>query len=57
MRSRYTAVKLVEALAVSDLRRSVGSVGDAYANALAATTMRLHTTDAIPSDSCFGAIR
>lgn len=51
--SQYTAVKLGETLALSDLRPSIGSVGDAYDNALAETTIGLYKTEAIRDDSPF----
>ncbi len=51
--SQYTAVKLGETLALSDLRPSIGSVGDTYDNALAETTIGLYKTEAIRDDSPF----
>lgn len=51
--SQYTAVKRVETLALSGLRPSIGSVGDAYDNALAETTIGLYKTEAIRDDSPF----
>jgi putative transposase len=39
--SQYTSVRFGETLSLSDLRPSVGSVGDAYDNALAETTIGL----------------
>ncbi len=51
--SQYTSVKLGEALVLSGLRPSIGSVGDAYDNALAETTIGLYKTEAIRDDSPF----
>ncbi|MGQ4601644.1 IS3 family transposase [Nocardia sp. R6R-6] len=51
--SQYTAVKLGETLTLSGLRSSIGSVGDAYDNALAETTIGLYKTEAIRDDSPF----
>ncbi len=51
--SQYTAVKRVETLLLSCLRPSIGSVGDAYDNALAETTIGLYKTEAIRDDSPF----
>ena len=41
-------MKPVETLTLSDLRPSIGSVGDAYDNALAETTIGLYKTVTIP---------
>lgn len=51
--SQYTAVKLGETLTLSDLKPSIGSVGDAYDNALAETTIGLYKTEAVRDDSPF----
>ncbi|WP_039827660.1 integrase core domain-containing protein, partial [Nocardia testacea] len=51
--SQYTSVKLGEALMLSGLRPSVWSVGGAYDNALAETTIGLYKTEAIRDDSPF----
>jgi putative transposase len=51
--SQYTSVKLGEILSLSGLRPSIGSVGDAYDNALAETTIGLYKTEAIRDDSPF----
>lgn len=51
--SQYTAVKLVETLTLTGLRPSIGSVGDAYDNALAETTIGLYKTEAVRDDSPF----
>ncbi|MCX0272892.1 IS3 family transposase [Nocardia zapadnayensis] len=51
--SQYTSVKLGETLALSGLRPSIGSVGDAYDNALAETTIGLYKTEAVREDSPF----
>ena len=39
--TQYTAVKCAEALLIAGLKPSIGSVGDAYDNALAETTIGL----------------
>lgn len=51
--SQNTSVKLVETLTLSGLRPSEGSVGDAYDNALAETTIGLYKTEAVRDDSPF----
>jgi putative transposase len=51
--SQYTAVKLGEILSLPNLRPSIGSVGDAYNNALAETTIGLYKTEAVRDDSPF----
>jgi len=43
--SQYTSVRLAEALIVAGLTPSVGTVGDAYDNALAETTIGLYKTE------------
>ncbi len=51
--SQYTSVRFGETLALSGLIASIGSVGDAYDNALAETTIGLYKTEAIRDDSPF----
>lgn len=51
--SQYTSVRFVETLNLSGLRPSVGSVGDAYDNALAETTIGLYKNECIRVDSPF----
>ena len=51
--SQYTSVRLGETLSLSGLRPSVGSVGDAYDNALAETTIGLYKNECIRADSPF----
>ncbi|TXH24206.1 MAG: IS3 family transposase [Mycobacterium sp.] len=51
--SQYTSVKFGETLALSGLVASIGSVGDAYDNALAETTIGLYKHEAIRDDSPF----
>ncbi len=51
--SQYTSVKVVEILMLSGLRPSICSVGDAYDNALAETTIGLFEADAVRDDSPF----
>ena len=51
--SQYTAVKCAEALLIAGLKPSIGSVGDAYDNALAETTIGLYKTEAVRADSPF----
>lgn len=51
--SQYTSVRFGETLSLSGLRRSVGSVGDAYDNALAETTIGLYKNECIRADSPF----
>ena len=49
---QYTAVRCAEAL-IAGLKPSIGSVGDAYDNALAETTIGLYKTEAVRADSPF----
>ena len=49
--AQYTSVRFGETLTLSGLRPSVGSVGDAYDNALAETTIGLYKTECIRADS------
>jgi transposase InsO family protein len=51
--SQYTSVRLGETLALSGLIPSIGSVGDAFDNALAETTIGLYKTEAVREDSPF----
>lgn len=51
--SQYTSVRFGETLALSGLRPSIGSVGDAYDNALAETTIGLYKTECVRADSPF----
>ncbi len=51
--SQYTAVRCAEALMIAGLKPSIGSVGDAYDNALAETTIGLYKTEAVRADSPF----
>ena len=51
--TQYTSVHLAEALQLHGLRPSIGSVGDAYDNALAETTIGLYKTECIRDDSPF----
>lgn len=51
--SQYTSVRFGETLALSGLVPSIGSVGDAYDNALAETTIGLYKTEAVREDSPF----
>lgn len=51
--SQYTAVRFGETLSLSGLRPSIGSVGDAFDNALAETTIGLYKNECIRTDSPF----
>jgi putative transposase len=51
--SQYTSVRFGETLTLSGLRSSIGSVGDAYDNALAETTIGLYKTECVRADSPF----
>ncbi|MGV9711062.1 IS3 family transposase [Gordonia sp. NPDC003424] len=51
--SQYTSVRCGETLELSGLMPSIGSVGDAYDNALAETTIGLFKTEAVRDDSPF----
>jgi putative transposase len=50
---QYTSVRFGETLSLSGLRPSVGTVGDAYDNALAETTIGLYKNECIRADSPF----
>jgi len=51
--SQYTSVRFGETLSLSGLKPSIGSVGDAFDNALAETTIGLYKTEAVRDDSPF----
>ncbi|WP_139282052.1 IS3 family transposase [Rhodococcus zopfii] len=51
--SQYTAIRFGETLLLQGLRPSIGSVGDAYDNALAETTIGLYKAECIAADSPF----
>ncbi len=51
--SQYTSVHFGETLILSGMTPSIGSVGDAFDNALAETTIGLYKTEAIRDDSPF----
>ncbi len=51
--SQYTSVRFGETLTLSGLLPSVGSVGDAFDNALAETTIGLYKTEAVRDGSPF----
>jgi putative transposase len=51
--SQYTSVRFTETLMLAGLSPSVGTVGDAYDNALAETTIGLYKTECIRQDSPF----
>jgi putative transposase len=51
--SQYTSVHLTETLHLHGLSPSIGSVGDAYDNALAETTIGLYKTECVRDDSPF----
>ncbi len=51
--SQYTSIRFGETLMLSDVRPSVGTVADAYDNALAETTIGLYKTEAIRDESPF----
>jgi putative transposase len=51
--SQYTSVHLTETLQLHGLAPSIGTVGDAYDNALAETTIGLYKTECIRDDSPF----
>jgi putative transposase len=53
--SQYTSVHFAESLQLHGLTPSIGSVGDAYDNALAETTIGLYKTECIRTDSPFRA--
>jgi putative transposase len=51
--SQYTSVRFGETLMLAGLKPSIGSVGDAFDNALAETTIGLYKTEAVRKDSPF----
>ncbi|OBY29321.1 transposase [Mycolicibacter kumamotonensis] len=51
--SQYTSVRFGETLSLSGLVASIGSVGDAYDNSLAETTIGLYKNEAVRGDSPF----
>ena len=51
--AQYTALRFGETLFLQGLRPSIGSVGDAYDNALAETTIGLYKVECIADDSPF----
>ncbi|AFS14910.1 hypothetical protein OEM_32650 [Mycobacterium intracellulare subsp. yongonense 05-1390] len=51
--SQYTSVRFGETLTLSGLVASIGTVGDAFDNALAETTIGLYKTEAVRADSPF----
>lgn len=51
--SQYTAVRFGETLMLAGMKPSIGSVGDAYDNALAETTIGLYKTEAVRAGSPF----
>jgi putative transposase len=50
---QYTAVKFGRGLTDAEFRPSIGTVGDAYDNALAETTIGLYKTECVPPGSPF----
>ena len=51
--SQYTSIAFAETLVLEGIAASIGSVGDAYDNALAETTIGLYKTEAVGRDSPF----
>ena len=51
--AQYTAVRFGETLMLEGMGPSIGSVGDAYDNALAETTMGIYKTECVRKDSPF----
>jgi len=51
--AQYTAVRFTETLQLHGLSPSIGTVADAYDNALAETTIGLYKTECIRDDSPF----
>lgn len=56
---QYTSISFAETLALEGITASIGSVGDAYDNALAESTIGLFKTEAVSKSSPFlqGAIK
>ena len=48
--SQYTSVRFGQTLMLAGMKPSIGSVGDAYDNALAETTIGLYKTEAVRKD-------
>jgi transposase InsO family protein len=53
MPDQYTSIRFAETLLLAGMVPSIGSVGDAYDNALAETTIGLYKTECIRADSPF----
>jgi transposase InsO family protein len=51
--SQYTSIRFAGTLALEGIAASIGTVGDAYDNALAESTIGLFKTEAIREDSPF----
>jgi transposase InsO family protein len=51
--SQYTSIRFTETLSLEGLSASIGSVGDAYDNAAAETTIGLYKNEAVRADSPF----
>jgi transposase InsO family protein len=51
--SQYTSIKFSETLVLEGIAASIGSIGDAYDNALAESTIGLFKTEAVARDSPF----
>ncbi|WP_405162070.1 IS3 family transposase [Nocardia sp. NBC_01499] len=51
--SQYTSIRFAETLAAEQIAASIGSIGDAYDNALAESTIGLFKTEALARDSPF----
>lgn len=51
--SQYTSVRFAESMVIGGITPSIGTVGDAYDNALAETTIGLYKTECVRDDSPF----
>lgn len=51
--SQYTSIRFTESLMLSDITASIGSVGDAYDNALAESTIGLFKTEVVRRQKAF----
>ena len=51
--SQYTSIAFAETLVLKGIAASIGSIGDAYDNALAETTIGLYKTEAVGRNSPF----
>lgn len=51
--SQYTSISFAETLVLERIAASIGSVGDAYDNALAESTIGLFKTEAVSKSSPF----